>query len=64
MLRMTTGNWVFWSVMLWIGINLFWIGVFPDLAAWIGTIIATVVGVITAIFGPRPKEEAHEEEVE
>ncbi|MBM3706499.1 MAG: hypothetical protein FJW66_08250 [Actinobacteria bacterium] len=64
MLRMTTGNWVFWSIIVWIGAFLIWIGFFPDLAAWIGAIIATALSALTLVFGPRPKIEEHEEEVE
>jgi hypothetical protein len=55
--RMTMGNWIFWSVLVWIGVNLIWIGIFPNLPAWIGTIIATAAGVLIFKFGPRPKDE-------
>jgi len=55
--RMTMGNWLFWSVLVWIGINLVWIGIFPNLPAWIGTIIATALAFVTFKFGPRPKDE-------
>jgi len=62
--RMTMGNWVFWAIIVWIGVNFIWIGFFPNLPAWIGTIIATALAVVTFKFGPRPKEEGHEEGVE
>jgi hypothetical protein len=55
--RMTMGNWLFWSVLVWIGANLIWIGVFPNLPAWIGAIIATGLAFVTFKFGPRPKDE-------
>jgi hypothetical protein len=55
--RMSMGNWLFWSVLIWIGINFIWLGVLPNLPAWIGAIIATVVAVVTFKFGPRPKDE-------
>lgn len=55
--RMTMGNWVFWSIISWIGINLIWLGVFPNLPAWIGAIIATAIAVVILKFGPRPKDE-------
>ena len=55
--RMTMGNWLFWSVLLWIGINFLWLGIFPNLPAWIGAIIATVAAFVTFKFGPRPKDE-------
>lgn len=54
---MTMGNWVFWSIISWIGINLIWLGVFPNLPAWIGAIIATAIAVVILKFGPRPKDE-------
>ena len=61
--RMTMGNWLFWAIIVWIGVNFIWIGAFPNLPAWISTIIATVLAVMTFKFGPRPKDD-HEEEVE
>ena len=61
MLRMTTGNWIFWAIMTWIGINFLWIAIFINLPAWIGAIIATVVAFLIIKFGPRPKEESEEE---
>ncbi len=63
LLRMTMGNWVFWAIIVWIGVNFIWIGLFPNLPAWIGTIIATALAFIIFKFGPRPEED-HEEEVE
>ena len=55
--RMSMGNWLFWSVLIWIGINFIWLGLLPNLPAWIGAIIATVLAVVTFKFGPRPKDE-------
>jgi hypothetical protein len=55
--RMTMGNWLFWSVIVWIGINFIWLGLLPNLPAWIGAIIATAVAFVTFKFGPRPKDE-------
>jgi hypothetical protein len=55
--RMSMGNWLFWSVLIWIGINFIWLGVLPNLPAWIGAIIATVIAVVAFKFGPRPKDE-------
>jgi len=54
---MTMGNWLFWSVLVWIGINFIWLGFFPNLPAWIGAIIATAAAFVTFRFGPRPKDE-------
>ncbi|MBM3709715.1 MAG: hypothetical protein FJW61_04775 [Actinobacteria bacterium] len=61
--RMTMGNWIFWAMIVWIGIHFIWLGIFPNLPAWIGTIIATILAVLVFKFGPRPKED-HDEEVE
>jgi len=55
--RMSMGNWLFWSVLIWIGINFIWLGLLPNLPAWIGAIIATVAAFVTFKFGPRPKDE-------
>ena len=60
--RMTTGNWIFWAIIVWIGANLIWIGALPKSPPWIGAIIATILGFLTFKFGPRPKEEEKEEE--
>jgi len=60
--RMTMGNWLFWSVMSWIGFNLAWLrfveSVIPQ---WVGTVIATAIAVLLFKFGPRPEEEEEEE---
>lgn len=61
--RMTMGNWIFWAMIVWIGIHFIWLGIFPNLPAWIGTIIATILAVLVFKFGPRPKED-HDVEVE
>jgi len=55
--RMTTGNWVFWGIIVWIGVMFIWLGLVPFLPAWIGAIIATVLAFVTFKFGPRPKAE-------
>ena len=60
--RMTMGNWLFWAIIVWIGVNLIWMGLVPHWPVWIGTIIATVLAFVTFKFGPRPKED-HEQEV-
>jgi len=56
--RMDWGNWLFWSVVVWIGFNLIWIGAVSEHAkAWIGAIIATLLAAAVYKFGPRIKEE-------
>lgn len=62
MLRMTMGNWLFWSIITWIGVFFIWIGVFPNLPAWIGVIIGTIIAVLIFKLGPRPEEDHGEEE--
>lgn len=59
---MTNGNWIFWSIILWLGINFIWIGLFENLPAWIGAIIAVIPAFLTFKYGPRPKEEEEEKE--
>ena len=61
--RMDWGNWLFWSVVVWIAFNLLWIGAASDhVAPWVGAIIATLLAVLTFRFGPRIQEEEDEEE--
>ena len=60
--RMTVGNWFFWAVMVWIGINLIWLRLAERFVPqWIGAIIATFVAMALVKYGPRPKEEEEEE---
>ena len=59
--RMTMGNWLFWAIIVWIGVHFIWMGLFPQLPVWIGTIIATAIAFVTFKFGPRPKEDQEEE---
>ena len=60
--RMTAGNWLFWAILIWIGVNLLWLAILPESLAWIGAIIATIAAVVAFKYGPRPKEEAGVEE--
>jgi glycerol uptake facilitator-like aquaporin len=60
--RMTIGNWLFWSIMLWIGFNFAWLrfveGLLPQ---WLGALIATVLAVVLFKYGPRPNGEEEED---
>jgi len=59
--RMTGGAWFFVTVLVWIGVNLIWIGLIPKyVPAWVGAAIATVLAFLTFKYGPRPKEEEEE----
>ena len=61
--QMDWGNWLFWSVVVWIALNLVWIGAASDhVAPWVGAIIATLLAVLVFRFGPRIQEEEDEEE--
>jgi hypothetical protein len=60
---MDWGNWLFWSVVVWIGFNLIWIGAVSEhVKAWVGAIIATLLAAAVFKFGPRIKEEEAGEE--
>lgn len=59
--KMTTGSWITWAILIWIGFNFIWLGFFPNLPAWIGAIIATIFSFLTFKFGPRLKDEEGEE---
>lgn len=54
--QMTTGNWIFWSIIVWLGINFIWLGFFASLPAWIGAIIGVIPAFLILKYGPRPKE--------
>lgn len=59
--RMTMGNWLFWSIMVWIGFNFFWLRFAEELLPqWVGAIIATVIAIALFTYGPRPNEEEEE----
>jgi len=61
--RMDWGNWLFWSVVVWIGFNLIWIGAVSEhVKAWVGAIIATLLAAAVFKFGPRIQEEETGEE--
>jgi len=63
--RMTTGNWLFWSVLCWFFFNLIWLKFVENFVPqWVGAIIATMIAVALFKYAPRPKEEEEEEEKE
>lgn len=56
--RMTPGTWFFMAVLVWIGFNLFWLGVVEKyVPMWVGAIIATLLAIAVFKYGPRPREE-------
>lgn len=61
--RMTGGTWFFVTVLVWIGVNLIWIGLIEKyVTMWVGVTVATALAVLTFKYGPRPREETEEEE--
>jgi hypothetical protein len=60
--RMTTGNWLFWGILTFIGINFFWLG-FMELfiPQWIGAIVGLAAFLALLIYGPRETIEKGEE---
>ena len=60
--QLTTGNWLFWSIMLWIGLNLFWLRFVESVVPqWVGAIVATLIGLTLFKYGPRPSDQEEEE---
>jgi hypothetical protein len=60
--RLTMGNWLFWSIMLWIGFNLFWLRFMESvLPQWVGAIGATLIALALFKYGPRPSDQEEEE---
>jgi len=60
--RLTTGNWLFWSIMLWIGFNLFWLRFVESVVPqWVGAIVATLIALALFKYGPRPNDQEEEE---
>ena len=61
--EMSSGNWLFWGIMTWIGIVFIWIGVLERFApVWVGVIIGLVAFLVIFRKGPRPTEKEEEEE--
>jgi len=59
--RMTMGNWLFWSILSWIFLNLLWLKFVESyVPQWVGAIIATAIAVALFKYGPRPREEEEE----
>lgn len=61
--RMSTGNWLFWAILVWVGVNLIWIPLLMEyIPQWVGAIVATILAAAVFKYGPRPREEEEEEE--
>lgn len=56
--RMTMGNWLFWGIMIFIGVNLIWLGLVERFVPqWVGAIIGFLLFLAILKYGPREKEE-------
>lgn len=60
--RMTSGNWLFWGIIAWIGFIFIWVGTLERFAPiWVGAIIGFFIFFALFKKGPRPIEEEEEE---
>jgi hypothetical protein len=54
---MTWGNWLFWGIMAFIGVNLLWIGLLElFIPLWVGLLIGLIVFIVLLKYGPRLEE--------
>ena len=61
MIRMTWGNWLFWGILAFVGINFLWLGLLEDIVPlWVGTVVGFIIFLAMLIYGPREKEEEEE----
>jgi hypothetical protein len=61
--RMTWGNWLFWGILSFVGVNFLWLGWLElYIPLWIGAVIGLVVFLALLVYGPRELEEAEEGE--
>jgi len=59
--RMTWGNWLFWGILVFVGINFLWLGLLEEFVPlWVGTVVGFIIFLAMLIFGPREKEEEEE----
>ncbi len=55
---MEFGDRLFWGIMVFIGINLFWLGMLEEyLPMWVGAIVGIIAVLATIKFVPRPRTE-------
>jgi len=61
--RMTWGNWLFWGILVFVGINFVWLGWLEQyIPQWIGGLVGLLAFLGLLIYGPREKEAAEEME--
>ena len=59
--RMTWGNWLFWGILVFLGINFLWLGLLEDyIPLWVGAVVGFIILLAMLIYGPREKEEEKE----
>ena len=57
--RMTWGNWLFWGILAFVGINFLWLGWLElYIPLWIGALLGLMAFLGLVIYGPRELEEA------
>lgn len=59
--RMTWGNWLFWGILVFVGINFLWLGLLEEFVPlWVGTVVGFIIFLAMLIYGPREKAEEEE----
>ena len=59
--RMTWGNWLFWGIMAFFGINFLWIGLLEEyVPLWVGALVALIASILLFLFGPRENSKGEE----
>lgn len=59
--RMTGGNWLFWGILVFVGINFLWLGLLEDyIPLWVGAVVGFIIFLAMLIYGPREKAEEEE----
>lgn len=55
--RMTWGNWLFWGILAFVGINFLWLGWLElYIPLWIGALLGLAAFLGLVIYGPRELE--------
>ena len=61
--RMTWGNWLFWGILAFVGINFLWLGWLElYIPQWIGALVGFIAFLAALIFGPRETQQQEEGE--
>jgi len=58
---MAFGDRLFWGIMIFIGVNLFWLGLLAGtIPMWVGAIVGVLACLAMIKYGPRPKTDEPE----